>query len=217
MLNKTKSRVFSGKKLFDFDKKFCKFGFVVGVDEAGRGSLAGPVVSASVILKKNTSIKNLNDSKKLTPKIRYSVYKEIIKKCIDWQVGIVDHLVIDRINILEATKLSMKIAIEKLKVSPRLVIIDGNQTINIKIAQKTIVKGDSKSASIAAASVVAKVTRDVLMEKYDRQFPNYGFAKHKGYGTKFHVKSIEIFGPCKIHRKSFEPVRSYKSENYKSR
>ncbi|MFH0948669.1 MAG: ribonuclease HII [Elusimicrobiota bacterium] len=199
------------KRLFSFDKKFRRFDFVVGVDEAGRGPLAGPVVSAAVVLGKNTFIKNLNDSKKLNPKVRYSVYKEIIKKCIDYQVGIVNHLVIDRINILEATKLSMKIAVKKLGVKPDLVLIDGNQPIDIKIAQKTIIKGDSKSASIAAASVIAKVTRDMLMKKYDRQFPNYGFAKHKGYGTKFHIETIKTFGPCKIHRKSFEPVRSYES------
>ena len=197
------------KKLFDFDKKFRRFDFVAGVDEAGRGPLAGPVVSAAVILKKNTFIKNLNDSKKLNPKIRYSVYKEVIKKCIDYQVGIVNHIAIDRINILEATKLSMKIAVEKLKVNPGVVLIDGNQPINIKNTQKTIVKGDSKSASIAAASVIAKVTRDKLMEKYAVKFPNYGFARHKGYGTKFHINAIKIFGPCKIHRKSFEPVRNY--------
>ena len=209
MLSETKSRVLLGKKLFDFDKKFRRFDFVAGVDEAGRGPLAGPVVSAAVILKKNTFIKNLNDSKKLNPKIRYSVYKEVIKKCIDYQVGIVNHIAIDRINILEATKLSMKIAVEKLKVNPGVVLIDGNQFINIKNTQKTIVKGDSKSASIAAASVIAKVTRDKLMEKYAVKFPNYGFARHKGYGTKFHINAIKIFGPCKIHRKSFEPVRNY--------
>ncbi|MBI5574089.1 MAG: ribonuclease HII [Elusimicrobia bacterium] len=197
------------KKLFDFDKKFRRFDFVAGVDEAGRGPLAGPVVSAAVILKKNTFIKNLNDSKKLNPKIRYSVYKEVIKKCIDYQVGIVNHIAIDRMNILEATKLSMKIAVEKLKVNPGVVLIDGNYPINIKNIQKTIVKGDSQSASIAAASVIAKVTRDKLMEKYAVKFPNYGFARHKGYGTKFHINAIKIFGPCKIHRKSFEPVRNY--------
>lgn len=197
------------KKLFDFDKKFRRFDFVAGVDEAGRGPLAGPVVSAAVILKKNTFIKNLNDSKKLNPKIRYSVYKEVIKKCIDYQVGIVNHIAIDRMNILEATKLSMKIAVEKLKINPGVVLIDGNQPINIKNTQKAIVKGDSKSASIAAASVIAKVTRDKLMEKYAVKFPNYGFARHKGYGTKFHINAIKIFGPCKIHRKSFEPVRNY--------
>jgi len=123
----------------------------------------------------------------------------------------VSHIAIDRINILEAAKLSMKIAVEKLKVNPGVVLIDGNQPINIKNTQKTIVKGDSKSASIAAASVIAKVTRDKLMEKYAVKFPNYGFAKHKGYGTKFHINAIKIFGPCKIHRKSFEPVRNYET------
>lgn len=199
------------KKLFNFDKKFCRFGFVAGVDEAGRGPLAGPVVSAAVILKKNTIIKNLNDSKKLNPKIRYSVYREIIKKCVDWQTGIVNHRTVDRINILEATKLSMKIAVEKLNVKPQLVLIDGNHSVNIKITQKTIVKGDSKSASIAAASVIAKVTRDNLMKKYSLKFPNYGFAKHKGYGTKYHLEAIKTFGPCEIHRKSFEPIKNYDS------
>lgn len=197
------------KKLFDFDRKFRDFNFIAGVDEAGRGPLAGPVVSAAVIFKKNTSIKNLNDSKKLSPKIRFSVYEEIIKKCLDWQIGIANHRTVDRINILEATKLSMKIAIEKLKIKPGMVLIDGNHPIDIKITQKTIVKGDSKSASIAAASVIAKVTRDKLMEKLDKKFPDYGFGKHKGYGTKFHIQAIKTFGPCKIHRRSFEPVRNY--------
>ena len=199
------------KKLFDFDKKFRGFEVVAGVDEVGRGALAGPVVSAAVILKKNTSIKNLDDSKKLNPTVRYSTYKEIIKKCQEFQVGIVNNRIIDRINILEATKLSMKVAVEKLNIKPRLILIDGNQPINTKITQKTIVKGDSKSASIAAASIVAKVTRDRLMEKFDKQFPNYGFAKHKGYGTKFHLKSLKTFGFCNIHRKSFKPVASYDS------
>ena len=195
------------KKLFDFDKKFGDFDVIAGVDEAGRGPLAGPVVSAAVILARGTVIKNLNDSKKLTPSIRYSVYKEILDSCLDFQVGVVDHLTIDRINILEATKLSMKIAVEKLKPKPELVLIDGRLYLDSDFLQEAIISGDSKSASIAAASVVAKVTRDALMRKYDREFPDYGFAKHKGYGTRFHMEAIKTFGPCQIHRKTFAPVR----------
>ena len=197
------------KRLFNFDKKFSDFDVIAGVDEAGRGPLAGPVVSAAVILKKNTYIKNLDDSKKLTPEVRHSVYEEILKKAQDFGVGIVDNLTIDSINILEATKLSMKIAVEKLEIKPRLVLIDGHTPISIEFLQKTIVDGDALSASIAAASVIAKVTRDTLMEKFDKKFPNYGFAKHKGYGTKFHMEAIKMFGPCPIHRKSFAPVRFY--------
>jgi len=197
------------KRLFNFDKKFSDFDVIAGVDEAGRGPLAGPVVSAAVILKKNTYIKNLDDSKKLTPEVRHSVYEEILKKAQDFGVGIVDNLTIDTINILEAKKLSMKIAVEKLEIKPRLVLIDGHTPISIEFLQKTIVDGDALSASIAAASVIAKVTRDTLMEKFDKKFPNYGFAKHKGYGTKFHMEAIKMFGPCPIHRKSFAPVRFY--------
>ncbi|OGS45711.1 MAG: ribonuclease HII [Elusimicrobia bacterium RIFOXYD2_FULL_34_15] len=197
------------KELWDFDKSICPNGILAGIDEAGRGPLAGPVVSAVAILKKNIIIENLNDSKKLSPSMRLSVYKQIIENCIEYQVGIVEHSTIDRINILEATKLSMKIAVEKLVSQPELVIIDGNQPIDIKTKQKTIISGDAKSASIAAASVIAKVTRDLMMEEFDKKYPNYGFAKHKGYGTKSHISAIKKFGPCEIHRRSFEPVKSY--------
>ncbi|MDD5687263.1 MAG: ribonuclease HII [Elusimicrobia bacterium] len=199
------------ENLFCFDREFYKNGLIAGIDEAGRGPLAGPVVSAAVILKKDILIKNLNDSKKLSPRVRLAVYKEIINNLIEYQVGIVDNFTIDRINILEATKLSMKLAVEKLSVPPDLVLIDGNQPINIKINQKTIVKGDSKSASIAAASIIAKITRDLIMEEFDKKFRNYGFAKHKGYGTKLHMDAIKKYGPCEIHRRTFEPVRIYDS------
>lgn len=202
------------KELFEFDSSFYRSagilsGFLAGVDEAGRGPLAGPVVSAAVILKKNISINKLNDSKKLSPTARLAVYKEIVEKAVDWQVGIVDHLTIDRINILEASLLSMKMAVEKLNIQPDLILIDGLHRIDVKISQETIVRGDSKSASVAAASVIAKVTRDLLMEELDRKFPNYGFSKHKGYGTKYHIDAIKTYGPCEIHRKSFKPVRIY--------
>ncbi|MBN1383584.1 MAG: ribonuclease HII [Elusimicrobia bacterium] len=202
------------KELFDFDNSFYHStgvlsGFLAGLDEAGRGPLAGPVVSAAVILKKNININKLNDSKKLSPLVRLSVYKEIIQNAVDWKIGIVDHQTIDRINILEAAKLSMKIAAEKLSIQPELILIDGNQQIDVKINQKAIVNGDSKSASIAAASIIAKVTRDLLMEELDKKFPNYGFSKHKGYGTKYHINAIKTYGPCEIHRKSFKPVRVY--------
>ncbi|MEW6556140.1 MAG: ribonuclease HII [Elusimicrobiota bacterium] len=197
------------KKLFEFDKKIRCAGFLVGVDEAGRGPLAGPVVSAAVILKRNLFIKNLNDSKKLKTQTRFAVFNEILNNCIDCQVGIIDNFTIDRINILKATKLSMQLAVKRLNLKPCLVLIDGNQPIDIKIPQITIIDGDTKSASIAAASVIAKVTRDLLMIGYDRYFPNYGFIKHKGYGTKLHIDAINNFGPCQLHRKSFKPVKIY--------
>ncbi|HAM39691.1 MAG TPA: ribonuclease HII [Elusimicrobia bacterium] len=197
------------RDLWDFDSLICSDSIIAGVDEAGRGPLAGPVVSAAVILNKEIIIENLNDSKKLSPKIRLAVYKEIIKNCIEYQVGIVDNFTIDRINILEATKLSMKTAIEKLDTLPELAIIDGNQYIDISIKQKNIISGDSKSASIAAASVIAKVTRDLMMDEFDKKYPEYGFAQHKGYGTEKHIAAIKKYGPCEIHRRSFEPVKSY--------
>ena len=197
---------------------------VAGLDEAGRGPLAGPVVAAAVMLKifnflphqkfgggfnkfLMLQFSKIRDSKKLTPKKREEFYKLIVKSPFwEWGVGRVSEKVIDKINILEATKLAMKRAIKKLKRRPDFLILDGNFKINVDIPQKSIIKGDEKVFSCAAASILAKVYRDRIMERYDRKFPKYEFKKHKGYGTKFHFKMLKKYGPCKIHRKTFKPI-----------
>jgi len=179
------------------------YNFIAGIDEAGRGPLAGPVVAAAVILPKNVFIEKLNDSKKLSPKQRDALYDEIMDKSIDCAVGIVDEKCIDEINILNATKKAMKIAIESLKTKPDLILTDAVNLDTVNIDQVNIVKGDSLSISIAAASIIAKVTRDRLIDKYDSIYPQYGFSKHKGYGTKEHIDAIKKYGICPIHRVSF--------------
>jgi len=180
---------------------------VAGLDEAGRGPLAGPVVAAAVIILdyKKIKIENINDSKKLSKKQREYFYDILTKnKSIKWGIGAVSEKVIDKINILKATKLAMKKAIKNLK--PDFLLVDGNFKLDLDIAQKSIIKGDEKVFSISAASIIAKVTRDRLMQKYHKKYPEYGFSQHKGYGTKAHFASLQKFGPCKIHRKSFYPV-----------
>ena len=177
--------------------------YICGVDEAGRGPLCGPVVAAAVILKKDDKIEGVNDSKKQSEKKREKLYDEIIKKAIAVGVGVSDVEVIEDINILNATKKAMCEAISNLKIKPEYVLIDGNQPIDISIPFDTVVKGDLKSESIAAASIIAKVTRDRLLREYDKQYPEYGFAKHKGYGTKAHIEAIKKYGLTPIHRPSF--------------
>ena len=176
---------------------------VCGVDEAGRGPLCGPVVAAAVILNKDEMIEGVNDSKKLSEKKRENLYDIISKKALAVGVGISDVDIIEDINILNATKLAMKQAINNLKINPDFVLIDGNQMIDIDIDAQTVVSGDAKSESIAAASIIAKVTRDRLLKDYDKKYPEYGFAKHKGYGTKAHIEAIKKYGLTPIHRKSF--------------
>ena len=187
---------------------------VIGVDEVGRGPLAGPVVAASIIIKtKSIFYKNyIRDSKKLTPKKRLKIYNLLTSSSeIEWGIGRVSEKTIDKINILEATKLAMKksvLSLEK-KIQPKSInflLLDGNFKINVNCAQKSIIKGDNKVFSIAVASIIAKVTRDKIMEKYHEQYPLYGFKQHKGYGTKLHFKMLKKHGPCKIHRKTFKPV-----------
>lgn len=179
------------------------YSLVAGIDEVGRGPLAGPVVSAAVILPKDCNILYINDSKKLSEQKREELYNKIKENAIDVGIGIVDPQTIDRINIYQATKKSMAIAVEHLEVKPRFILIDAMTCDNIPIAQKSIIKGDSKSISIAAASIIAKVTRDRIMEKYHDKFPQYAFYKNKGYGTEEHRKAIQDFGVLNIHRKSF--------------
>ena len=187
---------------------------VVGIDEAGRGPLAGPVVAGSVIIKNKNILcdKNIRDSKKLTPKKRLEIYNLLMKSSeIEWGIGIVSEKTIDRINVLEATKLAMKKSVVNLKKKIKskkidFLLLDGNFKIGTDRPQKSIIKGDNKVFSIAVASIIAKVTRDKIMEKYHKQYPLYSFDKHKGYGTKFHFKVLKKYGPCKIHRKTFKPV-----------
>lgn len=176
---------------------------IAGVDEAGRGPLCGPVVAAAVILPENYKIEGVNDSKKLSEKKREMLYDKIINEAVAVGVGISDVDVIEKVNILNATKMAMKEAISKLSVKPDFVLIDGNQMIDIDIEASTVVSGDAKSESIAAASIIAKVTRDRMLYDYDKVYPEYGFAKHKGYGTKAHIAAIKEYGLTPIHRPSF--------------
>lgn len=176
---------------------------VCGVDEAGRGPLAGPVCAAAVILPFGLEIEGLNDSKKLSEKKREALYDIIIEKAVAYGVAFADVEEIERLNILGATYLAMNRAISQLSQSAKLALIDGNCSEGIEHACRCIVGGDGKCASIAAASILAKVTRDRLMYEYDSEYPQYCFAKHKGYGTKAHYAAIREFGPCPIHRPSF--------------
>ena len=181
---------------------------VAGVDEAGRGPLAGPVVVAAVILPLGCFLPKLNDSKKLSPKARDVLYDLIQENAISVGCAIVDEKTIDRINIYQATLNGMYDAIFALEPQPQQVLIDAVPLDRLPMPSLSIIKGDAKSASIAAASVIAKVTRDRLMDTYDAMYPEYGFAQHKGYGTAQHVEAIRKYGPCPIHRRTFEPVRS---------
>ena len=176
---------------------------VCGIDEAGRGPLAGPVFAAAVILPENYSHPVLNDSKKLSEKKRDAVYEDVIKDAVCYSVGIATEEEIDKINILNATFLAMKRAVEGLSVKPDFAYIDGNQYPKTGVKEETIVKGDGKCISVAAASIIAKVSRDRFMLEIDKQYPEYQFSKHKGYGTKLHYEMIEKYGVSKVHRKTF--------------
>lgn len=176
---------------------------ICGIDEAGRGPLAGPVVAGAAILPVDCEILFLNDSKKLSEKRREELFLEIKEKAVAWSVGIVGPDVIDEINILQATYEAMRQAIAGLSVQPDILLNDAVTIPEVAINQVPIIKGDAKSVSIAAASILAKVTRDHMMAEYDILFPEYGFAKHKGYGTAVHIAAIRQFGPCPIHRRSF--------------
>lgn len=179
------------------------YNFVCGVDEAGRGPLAGPVVAAAVILPKGVVIDGVNDSKKLSEKKREALFDVITEQCVAYGIGKAEPSEIDDINILNATFLAMKRAVEAMDIKPDLLLVDGNRYPKTGIDEKVIVKGDAKSASIAAASILAKVTRDRMMKEYDKEYPQYLFAKHKGYGTKLHYEMIEQNGISPIHRRSF--------------
>lgn len=182
---------------------------VAGVDEAGRGPLAGPVVAAAVVLHPDCPIAGVNDSKKLTHRQRELLFDTIMAQALAVGVGNASAELVDRINILQATRQAMLQAVEALSPVPQLLLIDGITTIDSRLPQQTIKQGDSRSASIAAASIIAKVTRDRLMQECDKRWPAYGFAGHKGYGCAAHLAAIRNHGPCPIHRKTFRGVREY--------
>lgn len=187
----------------EFERQYSDCTFICGIDEAGRGPLAGPVVAGAAILPKDCTILYLNDSKKLSEKRREELYLEIQDKAIAWSVGMSSPERIDEINILQATYEAMRQAIAGLKEVPDILFNDAVTIPEISIRQIPIIKGDAKSVSIAAASILAKVTRDHMMVEYDQLFPEYGFAKHKGYGTAAHIAAIREFGPTPIHRRTF--------------
>ena len=189
--------------MLEYEKKYQAAAFVCGVDEAGRGPLAGPVVAGAVILPKDLKILYLNDSKKLTEKRREELYLEIQEKAFSWNVGIVGPDVIDQINILQATYVAMRQAVGGLSVKPDVLLNDAVVIPGLSMHQEKIIHGDAKSLSIAAASVMAKVTRDHMMMEYDKLFPEYGFGKNKGYGTAVHIQALREYGPCPIHRRTF--------------
>ncbi len=199
----------SSYDLFKFEKIAYEknYKIIAGVDEAGRGPLAGPVVASAVILPVNFNLKGINDSKKLTPKKRNDLFFKIIKSALDVGIAYEDNESIDKINILKATLKAMKRAVLSLKLKPDILFIDGDKMINLPIKQFTKKGGDRLSVSIACASIISKVTRDSMMIYYDKIYPQYQFYKHKGYGTKLHFELLKKYGPCKIHRKSFSPVK----------
>ena len=187
----------------EFENKYSDLAYVAGIDEAGRGPLAGPVVAAAVILPKDIFLPFLNDSKKVTEKRRDVLFDEIKQNAIAYGIGIASNTLIDEINILQATYEAMREAINALEKTPDVLLVDAVHIPDINIKQVGIVKGDAKSVNIAAASILAKVTRDRLMAEYDKIYPEYGFASNKGYGTATHIAALKEVGPCAIHRKSF--------------
>lgn len=191
--------------MLEYEKKYWDLGIVriAGLDEAGRGPLAGPVVASAVIFAQGVLIEGVNDSKKLTEKKREALFHLIHEQAIAVGIGIVSHEVIDRINILQASFLAMNKALELLKIKPQQLLVDGNFFNHEQYPVENIIKGDSLSHSIAAASIIAKVTRDSLMKEMHEQYPEYGFAKHKGYGTAAHIEAIRKHGYSPIHRRSF--------------
>ncbi len=196
--------------LYEYERSFEAEGrtYIAGVDEAGRGPLAGPVVVAAVILPSGLFLPKINDSKKLSPKVRDELYDRIIAQAVAVERAIIDAATIDRVNIYQATVNGMYDAIFGLKPQPSQVLIDAVRLDRLPMPSLPLIKGDAKSASIAAASIIAKVERDRMMDEYDKLYPVYGFAQHKGYGTAQHVEALQKYGPCPIHRRSFEPVKS---------
>lgn len=200
--------------LYEFEEKLYDEGFhsICGVDEAGRGPLAGPLVVAACILPPFLRIEGINDSKQLSAKKRKELYKVIVKNALAYKIVFVTEEDVDSLNIYQATKKGMLMAIAGLKNKPDYALIDAMPLGELEIPHNSIIHGDARCASVAAASILAKVTRDEYMEKMDIKYPNYGFKKHKGYGTKAHMQALEKYGPCKIHRKSFAPVSKFYSK-----
>ena len=200
---------------FSFDSSFCgrEYDAVAGIDEAGRGSLAGPVVAAAVILPRGIIIQDLNDSKRLSPKKREKLSEIVKERALAYAIEAVDNEVIDKVNVLQATFLAMSRVVLKLQVKPDFCLIDGNRKVpNLSINQETIISGDAKSACVAAASILAKVARDRMMAGYAKQYPIYEFETHKGYGTKKHIEALKKYGPCPLHRLTFAPISDIVSQ-----
>lgn len=207
------ARILKGEKLeqemarleamAEYEKEYDACTYICGIDEAGRGPLAGPVAAGAVVLPKGCRILYLNDSKKLSEKRREELFLEIKEKAVAWNVGLATPARIDEINILQATYEAMRLAVSQLTNPPQVLLNDAVTIPGLDILQVPIIKGDAKSVSIAAGSIMAKVTRDHMMVEYDKLFPEYGFAKHKGYGTAAHIAALKEFGPCAIHRRSF--------------
>lgn len=197
------------EQVLRYEKELYQAGYqaIAGIDEVGRGPLAGPVVAAAVILPTGCKIKGLNDSKKIPKKKHQEIYQAVMDKALTVGIGLMDSEIIDQVNIYEATKLAMKEALSKLSLKPEYLLIDAMK-LDVEMPQESIIKGDANSLSIAAASIVAKVTRDKLMADYDKEYSGYDFAKNAGYGTKSHLQGLERNGVTPIHRKTFEPVKS---------
>ena len=203
------------EQMREYENTYAACAMICGIDEAGRGPLAGPVAAGAVILPKDCILLYLNDSKKLSEKRREELFVQIKEQAVAWCVGIVGPERIDEINILQATYEAMRQAVAGLGVKPDLLLNDAVEIPGVDIMQVPIIKGDAKSVSIAAARILAKVTRDHMMVEYDQLFPDYGFAKHKGYGTAAHIQAIQELGPCPIHRRSF--IRNIWSEEAESK
>ena len=204
MKEKEEKRLQEIKKMENHMYETEKIQYICGIDEAGRGPLAGPVVVAAVIMPKDSLIEGVNDSKKVSEKKREKLYEQIMEEAISYEVAIIDQKEIDAVNILNATKEGLTKAVQGLTVKPQKILVDALQKIDTcGIPYVSIVKGDAKCYSIAAASILAKVTRDRIMRQWDEVYPQYGFAKHKGYGTKAHIEAIQQYGLCPLHRLSF--------------
>lgn len=192
---------------FEVEARWCGYRHIAGIDEAGRGPLAGPVVAAAVVLPRRCSLPGLNDSKQVGETERLRLFAEIVRRAIGVGIGAATEVEIDRLNILQATRLAMRRALQALPLRPDFLLLDAVTLSGLPIPQRSIIKGDGLSCSIAAASIVAKVTRDRLMVEYHRWYPQYNFAEHKGYGTPEHLRLLQAHGPCPIHRCSFAPVQ----------